>query len=211
MKDVSRNDGRTILFVSHNLPSLKAICERGILLDNGQVVGDGAIHEIIEQYTQAQLTDTRMVDQVHYFSENIQIHRLEINGSAQSLFHLEGRKLHIKVEMSLKVETPYELDVHIKSDDFFMASYANFVKNEPTHLKAGDYEMNYEIDLPELKFGKYKIDLYFTEPYVSWMAVLLNSIHFEVINNELSTFLTRPTLNWGRVILPGTMSIKEIR
>ncbi len=211
MKDVSESEGRTILFVSHNLPSLKAICQRGILLENGQVAGDGTIEQIINQYSQAQLTDSRMVEGIKYFSDTIKVHELSVNGAEQNLFILEGRLLRIKVRMSLMMDMPYELDVHIRSDDFYMASYANFVKNEATELEAGDYEMQYEIQLPELRSGRYKLDFYFTEPFVSWLAVLQNAVHFEVINNEVSTFLTRPTLNWGKVILPGDLQIKRLK
>ena len=45
MKDVS-GEGRTVLFVSHNLPSLKAICNRGVLLNKGVVEGQGLILEL---------------------------------------------------------------------------------------------------------------------------------------------------------------------
>lgn len=210
MKDVSVNDGRTVLFVSHNLPSLKAICERGILLQNGQMAGDGKISDIIDLYGQMHLSEGLMKDSIHYFSNNIEIHSLTINGIDKNSFHVEGRELRIKVAMSLKAKTQYELDVHIKSEDFFVASYANFVKGEPQTFEAGSYEMDYCIELPEMRSGKYRIDLYFTVPFLSWMAVLTNSIVCEVINNEVSTFLTRPTLNWGRVLMPGTVDITQL-
>jgi lipopolysaccharide transport system ATP-binding protein len=210
MKDVSTNDGRTVLFVSHNLPSLKAICERGILLQNGQLIGDGPINDIIDLYGRTHLVEGRITEGIHYYNNDIKIHSLTINGSDRNTFLLEGSMLTIQVRMSLNVKTAYELDVHIKNEDFFMASYANFVKNEPMNLDAGAYEMEYKIDLPELRSGRYKIDLYFTVPFLSWMAVSLNSIHFEVINNTVSSFLTRPTLNWGRIILPGNVAVNKL-
>lgn len=44
-------EGRTILFVSHNLSSIKTLCDRGILLERGQIISDGAVQEVIEEYT----------------------------------------------------------------------------------------------------------------------------------------------------------------
>lgn len=49
MKDVS-GQGRTVLFVSHNLVSVKALCTRGILMKNGGLFAEGHINEIIQLY-----------------------------------------------------------------------------------------------------------------------------------------------------------------
>jgi lipopolysaccharide transport system ATP-binding protein len=49
MEAVSRS-GRTILFVSHNLESLRAICTKGVLLDSGRVTATGTISDVIGKY-----------------------------------------------------------------------------------------------------------------------------------------------------------------
>jgi lipopolysaccharide transport system ATP-binding protein len=43
-------EGRTVLFVSHNLPAIRALCRRSILLDHGTLVFDGSTDEAINQY-----------------------------------------------------------------------------------------------------------------------------------------------------------------
>jgi ABC-type polysaccharide/polyol phosphate transport system ATPase subunit len=50
MKDVSKNDGRTVLFVSHNMAAIQKLCETGILLKNGQVFLLGKVDHIINKY-----------------------------------------------------------------------------------------------------------------------------------------------------------------
>jgi lipopolysaccharide transport system ATP-binding protein len=50
MKDISSSEGRTILFVSHNLASLKRLCNKGILLSSGQLKRRGDIDEVITDY-----------------------------------------------------------------------------------------------------------------------------------------------------------------
>jgi lipopolysaccharide transport system ATP-binding protein len=42
--------GCTVLFVSHNMPALEALCDRALLLDGGQVVADGAVADLIAEY-----------------------------------------------------------------------------------------------------------------------------------------------------------------
>lgn len=50
MQDVSRGEGRTVLFVSHNMGSIKALCKHGLLLENGKVKYSGDISQTITEY-----------------------------------------------------------------------------------------------------------------------------------------------------------------
>jgi lipopolysaccharide transport system ATP-binding protein len=50
MQDVSKNDGRTVLFVSHNMGSIRALCKTGIYLENGKIAYHGNINKTIELY-----------------------------------------------------------------------------------------------------------------------------------------------------------------
>ena len=50
MGDVSRKDGRTILFVSHNLKAVQSLCNRAIVLRSGQVYCDGSTNEGVSAY-----------------------------------------------------------------------------------------------------------------------------------------------------------------
>ncbi len=49
MKDIS-GEGRTVLFVSHNMASMKALCKKGFLMDKGRMTHKGNMNEIIETY-----------------------------------------------------------------------------------------------------------------------------------------------------------------
>ncbi|MBI3500583.1 MAG: ABC transporter ATP-binding protein [Bacteroidetes bacterium] len=52
MKDVSLQ-GRTVLFVSHNMPSLRALCNKGIFLKNGTIEFSGTSEDAITKYLQS--------------------------------------------------------------------------------------------------------------------------------------------------------------
>jgi len=49
MGDVA-HEGRTVLFVSHNMAAIQKLCTQGILLDKGQIVEQGNIHQVIDAY-----------------------------------------------------------------------------------------------------------------------------------------------------------------
>jgi lipopolysaccharide transport system ATP-binding protein len=55
MDDVSRQ-GRTILFVSHNLDAVQRLCSRGLLLERGQIVADGSITDVVTRYRTSDAT-----------------------------------------------------------------------------------------------------------------------------------------------------------
>ncbi len=62
MQDVSRNDGRTILFVSHNMQAVKSLCTEALWLHQGQLKATGNVSAVINQYLSgAQKTNFRQV------------------------------------------------------------------------------------------------------------------------------------------------------
>lgn len=50
MQDISRGEGRTVLFVSHNMAAVKNLCTRAIVLENGGVVFEGGVEKAIDLY-----------------------------------------------------------------------------------------------------------------------------------------------------------------
>lgn len=53
MKDVSSREGRTVIFVSHNLGVVANLCSRAVLLDKGRVAAVGPTSQVIEKYMEA--------------------------------------------------------------------------------------------------------------------------------------------------------------
>lgn len=50
MGDVSRGEGRTVLFVSHNLSAVETLCNKGVLLSNGAMMAEGSSHDMVKLY-----------------------------------------------------------------------------------------------------------------------------------------------------------------
>lgn len=57
MQDVSRGEGRTVLFVSHNMASIRKLCKTGVVLQNGSMYFQGTSEEAIEVYMRTGLDD----------------------------------------------------------------------------------------------------------------------------------------------------------
>ena len=50
MNDINIKDGRTILFVSHNMAAMQKLCKTGVLMQNGQLISTGSMKKVIDQY-----------------------------------------------------------------------------------------------------------------------------------------------------------------
>jgi lipopolysaccharide transport system ATP-binding protein len=57
MQDVGQQ-GRTVIFVSHNLPAITRLCDRAILLDQGRIIEDGPAHRVARRYLTSSLGTT---------------------------------------------------------------------------------------------------------------------------------------------------------
>lgn len=57
MQEVSRNEGRTVLFVSHNMAVMESLCQTGILIENGQLVKKAPVGDIVKSYMQNRAAD----------------------------------------------------------------------------------------------------------------------------------------------------------
>ena len=50
MQDISKGEGRTVLFVSHNMASIEKLCTTGLMLENGRIKMSGDVHDVVNCY-----------------------------------------------------------------------------------------------------------------------------------------------------------------
>lgn len=62
MQDVSRGEGRTVLFVSHNMASVQNLCYSGVVLRDGQVAFRGGVSEAIDYYMTSSASSNCLLD-----------------------------------------------------------------------------------------------------------------------------------------------------
>ena len=57
MRNVSAEEGRTVLFVSHNMPAITQLCARAVWLDRGRLRRDGSVRDVCAEYLSSDTTD----------------------------------------------------------------------------------------------------------------------------------------------------------
>lgn len=102
MQDVSRGEGRTVLFVSHNMESIKALCHNGVLLENGMINYIGKAEDAVNLYITKNAN--KHIDQCVITKEN------HIYDTTQKLI-IEKVSLLSPMEMALDDDICVEIQV----------------------------------------------------------------------------------------------------
>jgi lipopolysaccharide transport system ATP-binding protein len=87
--DISKGEGRTVLFVSHNMAAIKSICNRTILLNNGLVAEDGNTMDVINMYLKGTyITDKQAFKFIGTLINNIIFNKITVNDAEQTYLEL---------------------------------------------------------------------------------------------------------------------------
>ncbi|PSB29498.1 ABC transporter ATP-binding protein [Chlorogloea sp. CCALA 695] len=108
MSDVSDKEGRTVLFVSHNMAALKSLCDRAILLKSGCLITDGETHDVISHYIESDNNDSlsllRTWDDIETAPGNDKVRLYQIGVVPE---HDDSSLNQITVITPLKIEFEY--------------------------------------------------------------------------------------------------------
>lgn len=96
MEDISKNQGKTVLFVSHNMASLKSLCDKGIYLKSGMVNFAGNIQDTINQYLDSSSGDLSNSISNRRFFDNLLLEQFTIDKYAFSIG--EDMRYSIKIK-----------------------------------------------------------------------------------------------------------------
>ncbi|MEI6122897.1 MAG: ABC transporter ATP-binding protein [Bacteroidota bacterium] len=93
MQNISKEQGRTVLFVSHNMTSIEALCNSSIVLKNGSIEYEGIVEKAIEHYINS-CSNRRdyqtIIEGISFCHKDITIEDIRINGSNSSTFEIDN-------------------------------------------------------------------------------------------------------------------------
>ena len=100
MQDISKGEGRTVLFVSHNMAAVKSLCTRGIVLENGKVVFEGGIDQTISKYLQAEKVNIKLKDiKIRTGNKKVLFENVKVFGAEESVTPITGGEMTILFEI----------------------------------------------------------------------------------------------------------------
>jgi lipopolysaccharide transport system ATP-binding protein len=169
MQDVSKGEGRTVLFVSHNMASVKSLCKSGLLLENGMVKYRGSIQDTIDMYIgEGGSSENQYFEDLATAPGNdiVRIKSFEIlplDGSSQ--ISIETGVLFRLKFMCYKENAMLDANLLVTTLDdtiVFQVGQAIGDVGEKDSQK-GFYTVDFKIDPYTINTGRYKAEIFFGE------------------------------------------------
>ncbi len=180
MGDVARQ-GRTVLFVSHNLGAVRQLCHRGMLLKSGVLELDAGVMECISRYLAHETKLSGLIlGHIEEAHPAVQIEAITVNGAAQDELRLAPDERAITVEVFGQVKEPVRLEVEARLFDMYETPLAFFspghLRGYTPRLEPGPFHLKRTMILPQITQGEYYLYLYLTEPGILYWAKIPQAV-----------------------------------
>lgn len=188
IKDISNENKRTILFVSHNMTAVKSLCSKGIVIENGEVKKSGTIDECLDYYSNENI----VVKSSHIYEKNnrpgsefvelIKYDLINNKGEIVDSFNCY-EDCFIEIEFEILKESKsniHYLNIHLfdSFDNTLMICSCDY---EDAVSKLGLYSATIKIPKNTLNVGNFKIGIAVTSyPGTNVHFFEKNAIIFEV-------------------------------
>lgn len=184
MKDISSGkNGRTVLFVSHNMAAVKNLCKKGIVLEHGSVVYNGDINSAIDFYLQSSQDEGYKCTYINNSvvdSGFLSIELLDKNNKNRSEFGF-NEEISIKIKVKIKPE-------HLKAVIGVRVVDANEIKIFTTQLelssviqKEGVYEFIVTLPSKFLVPNNFTLTIGLHIPNILMIDLLEGNLSFEIV------------------------------
>jgi lipopolysaccharide transport system ATP-binding protein len=165
MRDVSANDGRTVLFVSHNMAAIKNLCSHGLYLRQGGVVLFSNIDETLNSYfiEDSNNKKTNIESDFETSDSNVDSYFISwklLNGISESAMY-SRKDCNLKTTFFTKVSIPKaELGLVLRDykGDIIYACNSRDNGGDFLDIEQGEYSFDFSFRFPA-KMGNYEIDI----------------------------------------------------
>lgn len=168
MQDISRGEGRTVLFVSHNMAAVKSLCTRGIVMEHGKVVFEGGIDEAVDLYINESnsrfLLNKDLICRLH---SSLEINTIKINNTDDNyvIVNSDNNELNIEITGVLKEDRLFDIEARFFDSlnhplAFFSPGHYN---GKSENFLKGRFSIKRKITLPKfINKGQVYMSLYLT-------------------------------------------------
>lgn len=187
MQDVSRGEGRTVLFVSHNMAAVRSLCQRGIVLENGGMAFDGEVNEAVDFYINGAETeeDRQILDHIIYKKDFLRIDRILLNGTTADRTTMTPKQDHLQIVIRGNTSEEMTGNVRLiikKLDGTPLAALNEALYSGRTiTIAKGPFEIHKQIRLPKyMADGEYLVDLLLYRPSVMDYLKVRNALRMRI-------------------------------
>ena len=189
MQDVSKGEGRTVLFVSHNMKSVRRLCQNGVLLENGKINCIGEINHVVDKYLTMYHDCSELKGNVVFTVDNKKTHQF----LEAAFINADGNIIQepIDIDSTLYLQLIYRTQKTVSAhlafyfsnmqDEIVWYNERSDFYGQYTELPEGTYKSTIRIPNPFLKPGKYMLTIGFMD-----MNDKVNDLQKDILVLEIS-------------------------
>lgn len=173
MQDISRSGGRTVLFVSHNMNAVRNLCQRGIVLEKGQVAYDGPVRNAVDFYlhqgSSVAGVGKEIIDNITYKAPYLRIDRIMFNGTSKDYTTVTNNQEFVSLVVEGSTASPIRTDLSFiirNMDETPLASFnIGHFTGTLDSIEMGAFRLEKRIRLPKyLSSGDCLVDIAMHQP-----------------------------------------------
>lgn len=172
MKDVAQQ-GRTVLFVSHNLGAVKSLCNKGIHIRKGKVMFSGTTVEALDDYLKNNSVDSS------YFTTQKDLEKPFV-AEISFINNKSSFKNNENIDLSIKLNLPsnFKGNLLLRVCDINNNVITSFEKKELESKR-----VHLQIEGGNFTKGHYYLNVYLYQPAVVQHEIIENCCQFEIVDN----------------------------
>ena len=219
MRDVSEQENRTILYVSHNMATIRALCNRVIVLSKGNVIFDGNVEDGISAYLSNSFGDAisfnlTAMSRPSFIKQEIELHKVEYLEASKPIFE-RSKNILIKIDLSsnkvlenLKLRLILRNSSDIAVGTSISDSFGSICKGESKSLV-------FEFDTSLLVKGKYFVSIAVISIDSSGNDIIYDHVTRAFAFEIIETVRKDDTINgweqiwWGNIHYPNLIYKKD--
>ena len=212
MREAASKEGRTVLYVSHNMNTIRQLCDRCIVLDKGKVIFEGDVEQAINVYmfdeaknlgTEIDLSDKRMP----HFPKKIRgkIMHLDLIDKNAAVYEVDE---HLRVAMTIKANEPLNnLNLRVEMHSLSGVRVGITMINNFTDMLQGEVKcFDFDLNLFGLVTGEYAVCLVLYEADDSGNFVDIDGVFpafvFEIRDSDNKLNIVWHHSSWGYIKFP---------
>lgn len=157
-------EGRTIIFVSHNMSAVRALCGTGLLLNGGCVDYSGSAADAVEQYSRSLSAGEDDIPTVAYEGDEFVVDRVSVNGKSTRQIGISPDESILTIDVRGTLARDSVVFLECRVFDEYENCLAYFTprrrSSEPPKLSAGKQSLRIDVQLPDITRGAYYLSLF---------------------------------------------------
>ena len=210
MGDVTKGEGRTVLFVSHNMAAVKTLCSKGIILENGYLTYSGDADSCINNYLKAGVEDRAGIKffDDSYANDIFKLNSISVKNENRNIDEPVNEKYPIEIITNIDFykEGIYNVTYHLYNE-LGEVMFSFYDKENTAKIEKGNNELKCIIPSDFFQSGNFSLSIFIVKDKREALFVEKEVFRFSVIDSEreLGVYLGRepgyikPQFKWTKI------------